>query len=37
MTDNARRDEALSVASGMAPLGGYLRVAAKRSQTLSNV
>lgn len=37
MTDNARRDEALAVGSGMAPLGGYLRVAAKRSQALSNV
>lgn len=37
MTDNARRDEALSVASAMAPLGGYLRVAAKRSQPMSNV
>lgn len=37
MTDNARRDEALSVASGMAPLGVYFRVAAKRSQASSNV
>lgn len=37
MTNNARRDEALSVASGMAPLGVCLRVAVKRSQASSNI